>query len=281
MDQSMMHIWPPKHHLPHHFPSPVLPPPPPVHAHAWPHSPPPPPDASYWHHPLSDRLKKPSESTVSTIVNLVEEAKMAREGVVKAPNLALLSVCKSLVAGGVAGVVSRTAVTPLERLKILLQVHFFNLFIPAHGADPNLHHCLEAGQFLGLFLDQMTRGEKHSRPQEFREKHVDMLTTLLSLKDDADGKGIKLTDTEIKYVEKVIFKVLRAVAVSGSTTFTAYAFRGRRPISPKLLQQGDQKYAQYSIIIRQPATVTTNQVIKSTSSTPQLFGNPPLLSPTR
>ncbi|XP_017179807.3 probable transcription factor GLK1 isoform X5 [Malus domestica] len=53
MDQSMMHTWPPKHHLPHHFPSPVLPPPPPAPAHAWPPGPPPPPDASYWHHPHS------------------------------------------------------------------------------------------------------------------------------------------------------------------------------------------------------------------------------------
>ncbi|KAM0974824.1 hypothetical protein ACFX2C_017951 [Malus domestica] len=31
-----------------------------------------------------------------------------------------------------------------------------------------------------------------------------------------------------------------------------------------LLQPGDQKYAQYSKIIRQPAAITTNQVIKST-----------------
>jgi hypothetical protein len=45
---------------------------------------------------------KTSESAVSTIVNFAEEAKLAREGV-KAPGPALLSICKSLVAGGVAG----------------------------------------------------------------------------------------------------------------------------------------------------------------------------------
>lgn len=48
---------------------------------------------------------KPSESAVSTIVNLAEEAKLsrAREGVGRAPSYAVLSICKSLVAGGVAG----------------------------------------------------------------------------------------------------------------------------------------------------------------------------------
>ncbi|KAM1364492.1 hypothetical protein ACFX2F_043059 [Malus domestica] len=59
-----------------------------------------------------------------------------------------------------------------------------------------------------------------------------MLTTLLSLNDDADGKGTKLTDTKIKYVEEAIFKVLRAVAVSGSTTSTEYTFRSCIHFSP-------------------------------------------------
>lgn len=45
---------------------------------------------------------KTSESAVSKIVNLAEEAKLAREEI--RPNrLALLGICKSLVAGGVAG----------------------------------------------------------------------------------------------------------------------------------------------------------------------------------
>lgn len=43
-----------------------------------------------------------SESAVSKFVNFAGETKLAREGV-KAPSYAVISICKSLVAGGVAG----------------------------------------------------------------------------------------------------------------------------------------------------------------------------------
>lgn len=59
--------------------------------------------------------------TSATIVNLAEEAKIASEGV-KAPSRhALLSICKSLVAGGVAGGVL---------------VHFISLFCFFHFKTP-------------------------------------------------------------------------------------------------------------------------------------------------
>lgn len=47
----------------------------------------------------SEDVKRSESAAVSTIVNLAEEA---REGV-KAPGYAVLSICKSLFAGGVAG----------------------------------------------------------------------------------------------------------------------------------------------------------------------------------
>lgn len=40
---------------------------------------------------------------------------------------ASMVIWRALLAGGVAGVVSRTLTAPLEKIKILAQVNFFNL----------------------------------------------------------------------------------------------------------------------------------------------------------
>ncbi|PSS04238.1 Mitochondrial adenine nucleotide transporter like [Actinidia chinensis var. chinensis] len=96
-----------------------------------------------------DVVAKTSETAVSTIVNLAEEAGIAREGV-KAPNHAFYSICKSLVAGGVAGGVSRTAVAPLERLKILLQVQNPHS-IKYNGTVQGLKYIWRTEGFRGLF----------------------------------------------------------------------------------------------------------------------------------
>ncbi|XWS38258.1 hypothetical protein CRYUN_Cryun19dG0115900 [Craigia yunnanensis] len=92
---------------------------------------------------------KRRESAVSTIVNLAEEAKLASEGV-KAPSHAFLSICKSLVAGGVAGGVSRSAVAPLERLKILLQVQNPHS-IKYNGTIQGLKYIWKTEGFRGMF----------------------------------------------------------------------------------------------------------------------------------
>jgi len=70
---------------------------------------------------------KTGESTVTTIVNLAEEAKLTREGVVKAPSYAFANICKSLVAGGVVGGVSRTAIAPLRWIFNLLLLLVFGV----------------------------------------------------------------------------------------------------------------------------------------------------------
>ncbi|KAM1678202.1 hypothetical protein ACFXTN_034938 [Malus domestica] len=98
----------------------------------------------------SEDVKRTSDSAVSTIVNLAEEAKLASEGVKAPTGHVLLSIAKSLVAGGVAGGVSRTAVAPLERLKILLQVQNPHS-IKYNGTIQGLKYIWRTEGFRGLF----------------------------------------------------------------------------------------------------------------------------------
>ncbi|RZB77863.1 Mitochondrial adenine nucleotide transporter ADNT1 isoform A, partial [Glycine soja] len=75
---------------------------------------------------------------------------MAADDGVKPPTLEFLSICKSLLAGGVAGGVSRTAVAPLERLKILLQVQN-RQDIKYNGTIQGLKYIWKTEGFRGMF----------------------------------------------------------------------------------------------------------------------------------
>ncbi|KAI3979266.1 hypothetical protein MKX01_007742 [Papaver californicum] len=89
----------------------------------------------------------------SRIVSLAEEAKLAATETVKEaapPKLEIFSIAKSLIAGGVAGGVSRTAVAPLERLKILLQVQNPHS-IKYNGTIQGLKYIYSTEGFRGLF----------------------------------------------------------------------------------------------------------------------------------
>lgn len=97
-----------------------------------------------------DVVGKRSESAVTTIVNLAEEAKIASEGVKAPSHAAIFSIAKSLAAGGIAGGVSRTAVAPLERLKILLQVQNPHS-IKYNGTVQGLKYIWRTEGFRGLF----------------------------------------------------------------------------------------------------------------------------------
>ncbi|MCD7450494.1 Mitochondrial adenine nucleotide transporter adnt1 [Datura stramonium] len=104
----------------------------------------------------SEDVKAARDSAVEKIVNLAEEAKLAREEI-KPTSHAVLSICKSLVAGGVAGerpsspsCRSRTAVAPLERLKILLQVQNPHN-IKYNGTIQGLKYIWRTEGFKGLF----------------------------------------------------------------------------------------------------------------------------------
>ncbi|CAM8984764.1 unnamed protein product [Rhodiola kirilowii] len=93
-----------------------------------------------------DVVRKSGDTAVKRIANLAEEA---REGV-KDPGPAILSICKSLIAGGVAGGVSRTAVAPLERMKILLQVQNSHN-VRYSGTVQGLKYVWRNEGFRGLF----------------------------------------------------------------------------------------------------------------------------------
>ncbi|CAA6661040.1 unnamed protein product [Spirodela intermedia] len=92
--------------------------------------------------------KTTGESAVTTIVNLAEEAKLAREASRHRVTRSFLSASR-LRPGHCRGV-SRTAVAPLERLKILLQVQNPHN-IKYNGTIQGLKYIWKTEGFRGLF----------------------------------------------------------------------------------------------------------------------------------
>ncbi|KAG0504078.1 hypothetical protein HPP92_004150 [Vanilla planifolia] len=99
--------------------------------------------------------KSTGESAVTTIVNLAEEAKLAREGV-KAPGHAILSVCKSLVAGGVAGGDFCSKFTSAVKLLPKMQELFLQPLLKIVVQNP--HSIKYSGTIQGLKYIWRTEG---------------------------------------------------------------------------------------------------------------------------
>ncbi|XP_018326448.1 graves disease carrier protein homolog [Agrilus planipennis] len=67
----------------------------------------------------------------------------------KQNNSDLIFISKSLIAGGIAGMVSKTTVAPLDRIKILLQAH--NRHHASHGVYNSLRHIVENESVFALY----------------------------------------------------------------------------------------------------------------------------------
>ncbi|KAJ8943522.1 hypothetical protein NQ318_023032, partial [Aromia moschata] len=59
------------------------------------------------------------------------------------------AICKNLLCGGLAGMVSKSAVAPMDRVKILLQAH--SRHHRAHGVFSGFKHVVRREGLLALY----------------------------------------------------------------------------------------------------------------------------------
>ncbi|PPS08314.1 hypothetical protein GOBAR_AA12327 [Gossypium barbadense] len=177
---------------------------------------------------------KRSESAVSTIVNLAEEAKIASEGV-KAPSHALLSICKSLVAGGVAGG-SRSAVAPLERLKILLQVQNPHS-IKYNGTIQGLKYIWRTEGFRGMFKGNGTNCARiipNSAVKFFSYEEASKGILYLYRQQSGNGTGIVFHDAQFTPLLRLGAGACAGI-IAMSATYPMDMVRGRLTVQTEKL----------------------------------------------
>ncbi|XP_050310956.1 solute carrier family 25 member 16-like [Anthonomus grandis grandis] len=140
-------------------------------------------------------------------------------------HLQLLLVTKNLACGGMAGMVSKTVVAPLDRVKILLQAH--NQHHINHGVFSGLRHILTREGFFALYKGngaQMVRIFPYAACQftsfEIYKKYLDGIFGQKSHIDKfIAGAGAGMTSVFLTYPLDTI-RARLAFQISGEHVYT-------------------------------------------------------------
>ncbi|KAK9888182.1 hypothetical protein WA026_000451 [Henosepilachna vigintioctopunctata] len=137
-------------------------------------------------------------------------------------------VGKNLLAGGVAGMVSKTSVAPLDRVKILLQAH--NRHHVSHGVVSGMRHIIKNESILALYKGngaQMVRIFPYAATQftsfEIYKRYLDgIFGTKSHIDKFIAGAGAGLTSVALTYPLDTI-RARLAFQIKGEHVYTGIA----------------------------------------------------------